>query len=930
MDLPWRIELLGRLRAQRGTLIVTRFATSRVAALLARLCLFPSQLHPREELIDLLWPDADLDAGRNNLRVALASLRRQLEPPDVSPHTVLIADRSYVRLSPIACRSDVADFEAALKSAARFSSPQQKRAALERALGIFGGELLPGFYDDWIVDERERLNALCESALHHCEALPHDPSPPFSSSWADEPEAVLPLLPNPVLPGFPLQFTRFFGREREQELVSASLKKVETRLVTLTGLGGAGKTRLAVEVAHLAASSFAGPICFVRLADLAHASLIPDAIAGAMALVRRPDVEPLEQVVEALSTYPPALLVLDNMEHLVDRGAPLLLSLLSRVPHLTCLVTSRRRLGLPAEQEHPVASLPLPDTQGTLEQIALNAGVQMFVDRAQAARPDFQITRSNAAAVAELCCKLDGIPLAIELVAARAQALTPAQMTLRLSERFALLTRRRGNEGGRHHSLWAAISWSYDLIQPPLQRFFAGLSVFRGGCTIEAAQVVCDEPQSLEFLTQLRERSLLVAEDGPGGVRFRPLETLREYAQERLRESGEMAVVRLRHHDFFLALAEEAESKLVGVEANMWLARLEAERDNMRTALDACSVKGDNTGVQSELRLSAALGRFWQARGYLTEGRERLTAALGREGAEKRTAARGWALRWAGLFAYFQGDYAAARTLAGEALTVFRNLGEIQGSGWTLVVLGNIAACQGAVADARLCFEEAMTCFREAEDWPGVGATLNNLGNMLMGEGNLASARPLYEEALALQQAAGNKPVSAIMLTNLGILAYYGDDLMLARCYLEASLALRTEIGNRNDQSGYLFAVLAAVALREGKILEAREHLVEGLTTCCACGDKPSAANLLEFAGRLHLAEGYAVGAARSLGAAARLRAETSAARDGVEQAKYEVDVAGVKAVLREKAFAEQFGAGEKLAWEQAIDEVLTDRFRRV
>lgn len=282
-----------------------------------------------------------------------------------------------------------------------------------------------------------------------------------------------------------------------------------------------------------------------------------------------------------------------------------------------------------------------------------------------------------------------------------------------------LLTSRRGAQGGRHQSLWAAISWSYDLIQPPLRRFFAGLSVFRGGCTVEAAQIVCGESQALEFLTQLRERSLLLAEDGPGGVRFRPLETLREYAQERLRENGEMSAVRVRHHDFFLALAEEAEPHLAGEGAGTWLVRLEAERDNLRAALDACSVKGGKAGVQAELRLSAALGRFWQA---------------------------------------------------------------------------------------------------------------------------------------------------------------------------------------RSDQSGYLFAVLAAVALREGKTIEVREHLVEGLTTCRECGDKPSAANLLEFAARLHLTEGHATGAARSLGAAARLRAETSVARDGVEQAKYELDMAGVRAVLGGKS----------------------------
>ena len=352
-----------------------------------------------------------------------------------------------------------------------------------------------------------------------------------------------------------------------------------TRLVTLTGPGGSGKTRLALEatrqITDHTGSRFLGPVCFVPLADLSDARLIPAAIAEALALPRADDAEPLGQIVAALAGLPPALLILDNFEHLVERGAPLILALLTRLPALTCLVTSRRRLSLPGERECPVPPLSvpplfLPDAPETPALVAQAAGVQLFVDRAQATRPDFQLTRGNAAAVAALCRSLEGIPLAIELVAARAMALTPAQMNARLVQRFELLTSRREDKENRHRSLWAALAWSYDLIPPPLRRFFAGLSVFRGGCTAEAAQAVCEEPSALECLTQLRERSLVIVEHEGAEPRFRLLETLREFAGEQLTE-GHRERLRARHEEWFLGLAEESRSALRGPDqARCW------------------------------------------------------------------------------------------------------------------------------------------------------------------------------------------------------------------------------------------------------------------------------------------------------------------------------------------------------------------------
>ena len=602
MDAPWRIRLLGALRVEAGETTISRFATSRVAVLLARLAFYPQRAHSREELADLLWPEADLGAGRLNLRVAIASLRRQLEPPPISPGSILVADRSFIGLNPDAFRCDVVEFEAAWAKASRAASPLSKRDALAGAAALYGGDLLPGFYDDWIAEERERLDALheelCAQQGELAARIPTGQPSIMATESAVESAAPSPcLLCPPRLLRLPIQFTRFFGREQDCTHVSDLLEMLDTRLVTLTGTGGVGKTRLALETAHLiterTASRFAGPVCFIPLADLSDARLIPAAIADALALARADDVEPLDQVIGALSELRPALLVLDNFEHLVERGASLVLSLLTRLPSLTFLVTSRRRLLLPGERECPVSPLPvsplgLPDAPETPDQVT---SVQLFVDRAQAARPDFQLTRGNAAAVAALCRNLEGIPLAIELVAARAMALSPAQMNERLAQRFEVPSSRGGDEEDHYRSLWAALAWSYELLSPPLQRFFGGLSVFQGGCTVEAAQAVCEEPRALEFLTQLRERSLVMVDHDGGAPQFRLLETLREFAGEQLSE-GERANLRARHGDYFMAQAEASQADLCGPEQAHWPERLEADNDNLRVALDAAHEGG--------------------------------------------------------------------------------------------------------------------------------------------------------------------------------------------------------------------------------------------------------------------------------------------------------------------------------------------------
>jgi predicted ATPase len=396
----------------------------------------------------------------------------------------------------------------------------------------------------------------------------------------------------------PVQFTRFFGREDELTRLEEILLEEKPHLLTLTGPGGSGKTRLALEAARQLIEPFGGAVWFVPLQDLTDPGLLPGAIAASLRLPRLPQVEPLEQVVEVLSRQP-SLLVLDNFEHLLGSGLmvndsmvygstinhqpsaiSLVRTLLERVPSLTLLITSRQVLNLTGEREFYVSPLPTPGGEDTPEWLLRCPSVQLFVDRAQKVRPDFQVTPANAPAVSELCYRLEGIPLALELAAARVQVLTPVQMLAQLEHRFDFLVSRKRDEARRHQTLRAAMDWSYQLLSPELQRFFARLSVFRGGWTLEAAaavasdewQVTSDESpitshqspvisNALDTLAQLQECSLVQAEEAGAEMRFRMLETLREYAGEQL-ASEEQAALRERHADYFLHWVEEAEPKL--------------------------------------------------------------------------------------------------------------------------------------------------------------------------------------------------------------------------------------------------------------------------------------------------------------------------------------------------------------------------------
>ncbi|MBV9468120.1 MAG: AAA family ATPase, partial [Abitibacteriaceae bacterium] len=623
----WRIELLGGLRAcslpEKGRAL-TRFRTRKTGALLAYLSYYLHQQHSREVLIEVLWPASSPETGRNNLRLALASLRRQLEPPDVPPGSILQADRNVISLNPAAVTTDIAAFESSLLAASQAADAERARL-LAHAVELYHGPLLPGYYESWIPLEEERLEGLFLAAqsqlLTYLEqhgdfatalriaqrtasvAPSHEPARADvrriydliatanagrGSRVSNTADFASPRKSKEALQGtddsatsqensaatvtrstrrakpkvaaksaakaqarqawqhVPPQFTRFFDREAELIHLMELLQSQQSRLITLTGPGGSGKTRLSVEVARQLlerkAPPWQGEVWFVALGDLQDANLIPDAIADTLGLPQAASGPSLDHVAQAL-TVQPVLLVLDNFEQIVSEGAGILRLLLTQATTLTCLVTSRQRLKLAGELEYPVLPLPVPkpSNSGTPELLARCQSVQLLVDRAQLARPDFQLTRANATSIARLVTRLDGIPLALELAAARLAVLSPAQVLSSLEASFDFLINRQPDAIPRHRSLHACIEWSYQLLSPALQRFFAQLSVFYGGWTLEAAQVVCQEMRALEYLEQLREASLIRVEtieaDGAGEIvntRFRMFETLREYAQEQL------------------------------------------------------------------------------------------------------------------------------------------------------------------------------------------------------------------------------------------------------------------------------------------------------------------------------------------------------------------------------------------------------------
>ncbi len=692
------------------------------------------------------------------------------------------------------------------------------------------------------------------------------PEQVFQVVHSDLPEDLPPLRGLESFPtNLPLQATSFVGREREMAEVKRLLEG--TRLLTVTGVGGVGKTRLALQVGGDLLDQFPDGVWLVELAALSDPTLVPQAVATALGVREEPH-RPLGETVLDYLREKRLLLILDNSEHLIEACAELADAVLKGCPDVQLLATSREALGIAGEVTFLVPSLPAPEPERMEAAPAELAAVlrqyeavQLFIDRGVAAKPGFGVTNENAPAVAQICWRLDGIPLAIELAAARTRALTAEQIADRLDDRFGLLTGGSRTALPRQRTLQAAIDWSYDLLSEKERLLLRRLSVFAGGWTLEAAEAVCADPDDsqaepsacgieqyevLDLLSQLVEKSMVATEEENGEMRYRLLETVRQYAGERLMESGEAERLRERHRDFFVAVAERAEPELEGPDQKSWLDRLETEHDNLRAALAWCKSAAD--GAEAGLRLAAALVWFWVGRGHWREARAHLADVLAHEGAGEPTAARVKALNAAGHLAVLQGDHSAAWGLHEEALAISREHGYQEGVSSSLRGLGFVAWRRGDLSTTRALCEEALAISRECGSRLGIARSLSVLAMPAERHGDYARSRALREEALAIYREVGDKSRMAHCLASVGWVALSGGDRSVARAHFEESLTIRRELGDRAGVAACLGG-LGMVARRDGDYSAARPLYEESLAISRELGNKTGIAGSLHELG---------------------------------------------------------------------------------
>ena len=774
----------------------------------------------------------------------------------------------------------------------------------------------------------------------------------------------------------PAPLTPLIGREHAVATVCTLLQRADVRLVTLTGPGGIGKTRLGQQVASELDELFADGICFVSLAPLSNHTLVPSTIALTLGLRRGLDGQHTAtmQSLELFFQGKHFLLVLDNFEQVV-RAAPDLAELLAACPQLKVLVTSRAALHIQGEHEIVVPPLGLPerDRIDLLESTALSQypAIALFLQRALAIKPGLALTQTNMQTIADICLGLDGLPLAIELAAARIKLLPPQVLRQRLAHPLQILTGNTQDAPARHQTLRDTIGWSYYLLEETERQLFRRLSVFVGGATLEAIESICDAFSDqvqpvLDTVASLIDKSLLqqieVEENEP---RITMLETIREYALECLSTSDEEEMVRQRHAAHYLALAEECEQELRGPRQATWLKYLEREHDNLRAIMDwalrlDAPAHTRQAHMEIALRLAGTLRRFWQMHGHLHEGQTYLERVLATsEGVVVSTQARATALIAAGTLAATQSDFdrverycrqslalfrtledqpgialslfllgvvplmkndsVGARSLTEEALALFRKMGDKERIAWSLSTLGLLDVREGKYASAYALYEESLLIHRELGDKRGIARTLLNLASLLyVSQGDQAAIHTLLDDALTHFQEIGEKVGLANTYTLRGQVALTQDDPATAHLWLEKGIRLYRETGHQKDLAESL-ALLARVCLALGEHTQARALYEESLALAKPLNYSWLIASCLEgWAVMLVDMEQFAW-ATQLWGSAEALRKTIKVSMTPVERADYEPRVATVRARLGEGAFFAAWAEGRAMTPEQAL-----------
>jgi predicted ATPase/DNA-binding SARP family transcriptional activator len=782
-------------------------------------------------------------------------------------------------------------------------------------------------------------------------------APAEPSGAPAEPSGALPQPAQPATGWLPAETTSFIGRESELATIEELLGL--SRLLTLTGPGGSGKTRLAIKAGEQASGRYSGGVWLVELAPVAGPDLVTAAAASALGIREEPGRALADTIAAHLRTAE-TLLILDNCEHLLDPAASLITALLRQCPSLRVLATSQSRLNVAGEATWPVPPLTLPPAaeQDPLV-VAESESAKLFCDRARLARPGFSLAEGNAAAVSEICRRLDGIPLALELAAARLNALTARQLAARLDDRFRLLA--GGSRGAlpRHRTLQAAIEWSHDLLSEAERRCLRRLAVFAGGCTLEAAEAVLPDAGLLpaqdvfETVTALVDRSLLTTEERYGSMRYGMLESVHQFASAQLAAAGEQEELSQRHLAWLIDYASQAD--LDGPDQEAWLDLLEADLENIRAGLEWGLAQ---PGSEQALRLAGSLAPFWQVRGHASLGRRWLNSALAAAGPGADPRLRAIALDGAGLLAGAQADHEAQRRHQQESLAIWRSLGDDVRTASSLGDLGGVAHVRSDYPAAQARYAEALELARRADASSVMARCLSGLGRLALHTGDQALATAYYTESMSRFRAAGDLRGATVILGNLGVVAFNECDFDLAATRLTEHLANARKLGDRKliggaltnlgtvlqntgdpDRAAQLHAEALALAEQVGDrrlacvaltnlglaalarkdYPAARSFHARSLAQAEAIGERRSIAECLEEMAGVDAAAGLAERAAVLFGASQAMREAVGSPILGPDLARFQRTVAGVQLALGDERFAAAERRGRGLPEAEAM-----------